>query len=159
MKTSKYIASSMGLISSPATIVTTAIGGQFITTSLAELPEILKRDNLTGGRPMATQDASGSKVGIFPVLKPKTHTASLALMVKGYSLNDAPIPVGDGVSLVTQSMARTIAAELKKLGVSMEELEFEWMMGVSKGLTAEECRAAAAKAGTIEAPEGDQPPF
>ena len=119
----------MNLVSSPELLVTTCIGGSFITAQLQELPGLLKADNLTGHRPMGTM-VEGVKNGIFPVLSPKTLAASLALKVKGHD-----VPVGDGLSCVSQKVASDIARELRKLGVSLDELAFEWMVGQPQGAT------------------------
>ena len=127
MKT--YTKNTMGLISSPEMLITTCIGGAFITAQLQELPQILKRDNLAGHRPMGTT-VDGVKNGIFPVLSPKSLAASLALKLKGYD-----VPVGDGLSCVSQKMASDIAREITKLGVDLDDLAFEWMAGKPQGAT------------------------
>jgi hypothetical protein len=127
MKT--YTKNAMNLVSNPTLLVTTCIGGTFITAQLQELPTILKADNLSGYRPMGTT-VEGVKNGIFPVLSPKTLAASLALKVKGYD-----VPLGDGLSCVSQKVARDIAKALKDLGVQVEDLAFEWMVGQPQGAT------------------------
>jgi hypothetical protein len=140
MKT--YLKSAMNLTSNPTLLVTTCIGGSIMSVQLGELPAILKRDSLTGYRPMGTT-VEGVKNGIFPVLTPKTLAASLALKVKGHD-----VPLGDGLSCVSQKMASDLARELKKLGIMLDELEFEWMAGVPQGANASQLDAAKPSAPT-----------
>lgn len=134
MKT--YLKSQMNLSSNPGLLVTTCIGGSILSITLGELPVYLKSKGLSDNRPMGTM-VEGLKNGIFPVLTPKSLAASLALKVKGYDC-----PVGDGVSLLSQKAANTIAKEIRELGVSLDELAFEWMVGVPQGATAVQLESA-----------------
>lgn len=150
MKT--YLKSAMNLSSNPSLLVTTCIGGSIMNLTLGELPAYLKTNKLSDQRPMGTM-VGGIKNGIFPVLTPKTLAASLALKVQGFD-----VPLGDGVSLVSQRKANEVAKAIRELGVSLDELAFEWMVGQPQGASLAQLEAAKAPEPVTKRPRGSKPP-
>jgi hypothetical protein len=135
MKT--YLKTDRGLSSAPEALVTMSIKGDIVSLQLKDIPAYLKANGLRNALPHGCT-VDGVKTGAFPVIEPKTDRAALALSaVVGH-----PVPVGDGWSFATQGQAHDIAQALKQLGVQMDELAMEWMLGKPKGLSAPQMELA-----------------
>jgi hypothetical protein len=126
MKT--YLKTQRGLSSAPEALVTMSIKGSIVSLQLKDVPAYLKVNGLRDAMPHGCT-IDGMKTGAFPVIEPKTDKAALALS----AIVRHPVPIGDGWSFATQGQANEIAWELKKLGVNMDELVMEWMLGKPQG--------------------------
>lgn len=122
MKTT-YREDKRGYVHAPQALVTAKFGDVELTERLDTLKDTLKEQGLTKA-PIRYALVDGVKASIFPVLRPKTMTAAIAIRAMGYSVDP-----NVGYSFWSQGEAHDIARTLKQLGVEMDELEFEWMMG------------------------------
>jgi hypothetical protein len=144
MKT--YLKSTQGLASAPEALATFTINSVPVSIQLGELGPWLKKHGLT------RETIRGVKVndidtGIFPVIEVKTERAAKALqsvIKKSVTKADVPdvIEVGDGWSFNKQSWARDVYNEIRALGVGLDELKMEWMLGKPKGLSAHQMELA-----------------
>jgi hypothetical protein len=112
-----------GYVHAPNALVTAKFGDVELTERLDNLKDILKQERLTKA-PIRYALVDGVKASIFPVLRPTTMTAAIAIRVMGYSVDP-----NVGYSFWSQGEASDVARALGRLGVELDELEFEWMMG------------------------------
>ena len=127
MKT--YTQASRGLTANPTLLITTVLAGITTTVTLGELPDYLESKGLENVMPRDT-NVEGAKVGVFPVLSPRTKTAAIAMRAKGMEVGWK-----NGWSFATQAQACKCAAELVKLGIALDELTMDWMVSPVPGAT------------------------
>jgi hypothetical protein len=125
MKT-QYREDRRGYVSAPDAVVFVSVGDTIVESLVSDLKDSLKKSKLSYKAIHGTwlDSERTQKCSVFPVLRPKTKAAVVGMRARGYDVAE-----GVGYSFSNQGWAVDVAREVEALGVGLDELELEWMMG------------------------------
>lgn len=118
----KYTVKDRGLQKSPNTVVTIKWHrGKTTTSRVGSLSRVVQQEGLVSDFPIHAH-VDGVKTCVNPCVIAKTFKAAALLS----ALADKAIAPGDGLSLLSQSMALKVKEELAKLHANMDEFVTGW---------------------------------
>lgn len=125
MKTKAYTIQSQGLqFIEDLDISVKFKTGVTVACTLGSLSAEVKAQGLSDAY-IAHAHVGEAKTGVFATVGLKTRLASLA----AYRVKGVDVEPGDGLCFTTQGQARSFVKELMKLGVELDELACQWMVG------------------------------